>query len=103
MAIGAAAAAEVNWASSVLLLRRVELALGVIVASGTSSPSVAVGSSVAAGSSDAVAVSSGSVPGAMMVVVGVGMGMSSAMVDSAAGAVSSPVGAGVFSSRRCHN
>ena len=103
MAVGAAAAAEVNWASSVLLLGRVELELGVIVASGTSSPSVAVGSSVAAGSSDAVADSSGSVPGAMMVVVGEGTGVSSGMVDSAGGAVSSSVGAGVFSSRRCHN
>ena len=97
MAVGAAAAAEVNWASSVLLLSRVELEVGVIVASGTSFPSVAVGSSVAAGSSDAVAVSSGSVPGAMKVVVGVSPGM----VDSAAGAVSPPVGVGV-SSKRFH-
>ena len=95
MTVGAAAAAEVNWASSVLLLRRVELEVGVIVASETSSPSVGVGSSVAAGSSDAVAVPSGSVPGAMMVVVGSGT------VGSAAGAVSSPVGVGV-SSKRFH-
>ena len=85
-----------------LLLRRVELALGVIVASGTSSPSVAVGSSVAAGSSDAVAVSSGSVPDAMMVVVGATMSVASGMVDSAAVAVSSPAGVGV-PSRRSHN
>lgn len=99
MTVGAAAAAEVNWASSVLLLRRVELEVGVILASGTSSPSVAVGSPVAAGSSDAVAVSSGSVPGAMMV-VGAALSVPSSMVDSAAGAVSSPVGVGV--SKRFH-
>ena len=98
MTVGAAAAAEVNWASSVLLLRRVELEEGVIVASETSSPSVGVGSSVAAGSSDAVVVSSGSVPGAMMV-VGAALSVPSSMVDSAAGAVSSPVGVGVSSRR----
>ena len=43
--VGAAAAAEVKAAFSVLLLGRVELAGVVIVASGTVSPSVAVGSS----------------------------------------------------------
>ena len=99
--VGAAAAAEVNSALSVLLLGRVELADGVIVASGTVSPSVAVGSPVGSASSDAVAVS-GSVPGAMMVVVGVASSVGSATVDSRAVAVSSAVWVGV-PSRRPHN
>ena len=99
--VGAAAAAEVNSAFSVLLLGRVALVGGVIVASGTVSPSVAVGSSVASGSSDAVAVS-GSVPGAMTVVVGVTSSVGSGMVDSRAVAVSSAVWVGV-SSRRPHS
>ena len=80
--VGAAAAAEVNSAFSVLLLGRVELAEGVIVASGTVSLS------------DAVDVS-GSVPGAMLVVVGVASSVGSAMVDSRAVGVSSAVWVGV--------
>ena len=102
--VGAAAAAEVNSASSVLLLGRVELAAGVIVASGTVSPSVAVGSSVGSslGSSDAVAVSSGSDVGAMIVERGVTSSVASGMVELAAVGVSSPVGVGV-SSKRSHN
>ena len=96
--VGAAAAAEVNSAFSVLLLGRVELAGVVIVASGTVSPSVAVGSSVASGSSDAVAVS-GSVPGAMVVVVGAASSVGSGMVDSRAVAVFSAVWVGVPSTR----
>lgn len=100
--VGAAAAAEVNSAFSVLLLGRVELAEGVIVASGTVSPSVDVGSSVAVGfSSDPVAVS-GSVSGATMVVAGVTSPVGSAVVDSTAVAASSAVWVGVFS-RRPHN
>ena len=104
MTVGAAAAAEVNAASSVLLLGTVELAAGVIVASGTVSPSVAVGSPVGSsvGSSDAVGVSSGSVVGAIMELRGVTSFVASGMVDSAAVAVSPPVGVGV-SSRRSHN
>ena len=100
--VGAAAAAEVNSALSVLLLGRVELADGVIVASGTVSPSVAVGSSVGSAASDAVAAVSGSVPGAMMVVVGVASSVGSGVVDSRAVAVSSVVWVGV-PSRRPHN
>ena len=92
--VGAAAAAEVNSAFSVLLLGRVELAEGVIVASGTVSPSVAVSSSVGSAPSDAVAVS-GSVPGTMLVVVGVASSVGSGMVDSRAVAVSSAVWVGV--------
>ena len=98
--VGAAAAAEVNSAFSVLLLGRVELAGVVTVASGTVSPSVAVGSSVASGSSDAVA-DSGSVPGAMMV-VGAALSVGSGMADSRAVAVSPAVWVGVFS-RKPHS
>lgn len=100
VAVGAAAAAEVNSAFSVLLLGRVELAGVVIVASGTVSPSVVVGSSVASGPSDAVAVS-GSVPGAMMM-EGAATSVGSEMADSRAVAVFSAVWVGVFS-RRPHN
>ena len=116
--VGAAAAAEVNWASSVLLLGRVELAAGVIVASGTVSPSVAVGSSVASGTvsssvavgcsvasgtvSSSVAVGSSGVVGAMMEARGVPSWVVSGMFDSTAVAVSSAVWVGV-TSRRSHD
>ncbi len=102
MTVGAAAAAEVNWASSVLLLGRVELAAGVTVASGTVSPSVAVGSSVAAGSSGSSVVVAISGPGAMMLSRGVTSWLASGTVDSTAVAVSSAVWVGV-SSRRSHS
>ena len=99
--VGAAAAAEVNSALSVLLFGRVELVDGVIVASGAVSPSVAVDSPVGSAASDAVA-DFGSVPGAMMVGVGIAPAVGSGTVDSRAVAASSAVCVGV-PSRRPHN